>query len=128
MIWAWETPKMLPNRMAVACPAKPLYSAKNSVPTPRARDNTIPIASSVRCSLFPAIPIAAPQAQLMTSMPSSGDRLNSTAPVAPVKPTCPSASTAKPSFRTITKYPTSAPRIAATEPASSALRTKSYPR
>src|SRR5580704_15355004 len=58
--------------------------------------------------------------------PASGEKPNSTAPVAPVKPACESAWPAKVCPRSTRKKPTVPARTAATPEAAKAVRMKSY--
>jgi len=48
VIWAEETPKMLPKRIAEAWPLNPLYNVRKRVPSARAKERAMPIAISFR--------------------------------------------------------------------------------
>src|SRR3984885_10867687 len=86
----------------------------------------MPIATSRWCSRSPSNPMPMPAASVRTINPHSGDRPNSTAPVAPAKPTCDSAWPAKVCARSTRKKPTS-PETTATMPAAAnAFCMKSY--
>src|SRR5277367_956783 len=86
----------------------------------------MPIATSRSASFSPNTPMPIPLTKVKPTSPASGDRPNSTAPVAPVKPTCESAWPAKVWPRSTRKNPTVPARIAARPDAAKAVRMKSY--
>src|SRR5271154_2742040 len=67
-----------------------------------------------------------PTRAVKPTRPANGDRPNSTAPVAPVKPACESAWPAKVCPRSTRKNPTVPASTAATPEAAKAVRMKSY--
>ena len=86
----------------------------------------MPMATSRPLSFSPSMPIAKPLSTVKPMRPHNGETPTSTAPVAPVNPTCERACPANVWPRMTRKKPTTPDSTATTPDAAKAVRMKSY--